>query len=88
MIHVYNGSKWSEKKFDSLQQLLNKLDVDRVIDEDDFVMMFDRGDNLFVFTQKEAPDTYAEDEVLNNELFWSKDQKAAEDRYWIMIEEI
>lgn len=88
MIQVYSGSKWAEKKFDDLQQLLNKLDVDRVIDEDEFVKLFERGDNLYVFTMKEQADTYAEDEVLNNELFWSKDQKALEDRYWTIIDEI
>ncbi len=88
MVHVYSGSKWTEKKFDNLQQLLNRLDVDGVVDEDEFVRLFERGDTLYIFTQKEAPDTYAEDEVLKNELFWSKSQKEAEDRYWTMIDEI
>jgi len=43
MIHVYNGSKWTEKKFDSVGQMSSKLDFDVINDDAGFRKAFNHG---------------------------------------------
>lgn len=85
MIHVYNGSKWTEKKFDSVEQLVAKLGVDSIYEEDKFVKAFNHGKNLYVFVDT---DTNEETEETTTELRWFESKESAEDTFWTIREEI
>ena len=70
MVQVYNGSKFTEKKYDSVEQLTSKLGVDTIDDAAAFRKHFEKGTDLFVFTNTEDVEYGDEPGDPEVELIW------------------
>lgn len=82
-----SAGNYKKKEFDSLEQLKEKLNVDYIQNEEEFIKNLKKYKDVYCFYQVEIPD-YDESENDPKTLCWELTPEKADDSYYNQCESI